>query len=129
MRDIWCFPFSSEGKARRCARALIDKGSDDIALKQRAGCGTSQHQLTAHTCMNAFLAHREGTFRNAGDGVCGGTEARTTPDKMCVGGGAARACARGSTARMAHPAGQLAIRKVACNPKKRKNRVSFATGA
>lgn len=34
---IWCFPFASEGKARRCARELNERGFDDIALKQRAG--------------------------------------------------------------------------------------------
>jgi hypothetical protein len=35
--QVWCFPFSSEGKARRCARALAERGFDDIALLQRGG--------------------------------------------------------------------------------------------
>ena len=34
---VWCFPFSSEGKARRCALALIERGFDDISLSQRGG--------------------------------------------------------------------------------------------
>jgi len=34
---VWCFPFSSQGKASRCARALIERGFDDIALSERAG--------------------------------------------------------------------------------------------
>jgi hypothetical protein len=61
---IWCFPFSSEGKARRCAGALIGRGFNDIALTQRAGVW--------HVTAPTDSAHlRESRFFLTGKGLTG----------------------------------------------------------
>jgi hypothetical protein len=62
--NLWCFPFSSEGKARGCARTLIEQGMGDIGLSQRAGVW----HVTAPADSERL---REATFFLTGKGLTG----------------------------------------------------------
>ena len=47
---IWCFPFASEGKARGCARTLIERGFDRHRPQPtRRVSGTSRPRPTVRT--------------------------------------------------------------------------------